>query len=422
MRSCRWLAAMLAMAGAVAAFAQEPPAPATAAEFLARAELEASRLRDPAQRALALAEVAVALQRQGNPRWEKLWASALAGADGVTEPLPACLLWSSLAVRQWPLSPGTARSMFERALKMAGELPYAAHKSLALREIGRALIGLDDKLAASTLEQAAQAARTIATPLFQAAALRDLADVTAGLDPARAGLLFAEAAGLLPPASPDEAMQLARVELAVVWSRHDLPAALDAADLLSDPRLLEVCLRRMCAGLGAVNPDGALTVIARIKDPVERPLALASLGAALAATQPEVAAGMARAALADVEKLPAEERQLLQAEAAVALAPQGMAEALALLQQVEDEKIAGEALRRIIIWLSESRPEEALEILESVEDWEAREQALIQILPALATHDMKRATALSMDLLSRRERVQALLVLAAVAEKRNSKP
>lgn len=421
MRLWQWLALIVALASATFSFSQEPPA--TAAEFLARAELEAGRLRDPAQQALALADVAIARQRQGDAGWEKLWARALAGAEGVTEPLPACLLWSSLGVRQWPLSPGTARLMFDRALEMANELPYAAHKSLALREIGRALIGLDDELARAAFDQSAQAARTIATPLFQAAALRDLAAVTARLDPARAGLLFAEAAGLLPPADPDEAVQLARGELAVVWARYDLPAALDAADLLSDPRLLEICLRRMCADLATANPDGALTVIARIKDPVERPLALASLGAALAATQPEVAAGMARAALADVDKLPAEERQLLQAEAAVALAPQGMPEALALLQQVEDEKIVGEALRRMTIWLADARPEEALQVLESVEDWEAREQALIQILPALARHNMPRASALSMDLLSRRERVQALLVLASVAaERRNPKP
>jgi len=408
------LATLLALA--VSAAAQ----PAAAPELIARAEGEALRLREPDQCAIALADVALAWRQLGDPRWEKTWAQAVLAAEKITESVAAPLTWRGLALRLWPLAPDQARAMFDKAIAQAAALPYAAQKALALREIGRALHGRDDVLAQRTMAQAAEAARTIQAPIFRAAALRDIAVAMSGSDHEAAGQLFAEAAGALPPADPDENAQLARTEVAVAWCRHDLQTALAEAELIGAPPLREACYRRMCETLAPVSPDQAMQVMARIHDETQRVLALAALAASLAGSQPETAAGMAHAALAGADKLPPADREVLRAEAAVALAPQAWPEALALLEQVEDERVAGEAFRRIVVRLAQSQPGEALRVLEGVEDWQAREEALLEILPQLAEYDLARATALATELLARRERIRALLILAAPRPKREA--
>jgi hypothetical protein len=402
--------AMLLTLSSLAA-AQTPTAP----ELLARAEAEALRLREPAQSAQALAEVAVAWRAHGEARWERTWAQALQMAERVpaTEALAGTLTWRGLAVRLWPAAPEQARGLFDRALTQAKTLPYAAQKALALREIGRSLVGRDDALAHATLDQAAEAARTIEAPIFRAASLRDLAAAMAETDRAAAGKLFAEAAGALPPADPDENVQLARIEVAVRWAVYDLTAALNEADMIGDAPLREVCYRRLCEALASASPDQAMQTMARLHDSTQRALAMATLAAALADTQPETATGMARSALAAAEQMPAAERQMLEAEAAVALAPQGLTEAMTLLEQVDDETVAGSAFRRIVVRLARKQPAEALKVLEGVEDWQAREGTLMDILPQLTRYDAARALALVNELLSRQERIRALLTMAA---------
>ncbi|MBU0607398.1 MAG: hypothetical protein KKI08_05900, partial [Armatimonadetes bacterium] len=254
-------------------------------------------------------------------------------------------------------------------------------------------------------------------PIFRAAALRDLAVALAPADRDAAGKLFAEAAGLLPPADPDDSVQLARSEVLVARGAFDVEAALPEAELIAPAPLREATYRRMCEALAPVSPDRALQVMAHIHDGTQRALALASLAAALAAAQPETAAGMARAALAGADKLEPADRAMLQAEAAVALAPSALSEALALLQQVDDEKVAGEAFRRIVVWLAASKPAEALRLLEGVEDWQAREAALMDILPQVAQCDPAKAEALANELLSRSQRIRALLILAEAQTK-----
>jgi len=404
---------MLLSALCVTTWAQAPPA----ADLVAQAQTEASRLRDLAQSAIALADVAMAWRKLGDPRWEKTWAQALQAAEGIREPVAAPLAWRGLALRLWPVAPEQAQGMFNRSITLAAALPYAAQKALALREIGRALLGHDDALARTTFEQAAAAARAIDAPIFRAAALRDLAVAMAPTDHAAAAKLFTEAAGLLPPADPDDSVQLARSEIVVAWGAFDVEAALPEADLIGDPPLREATYRRMCEALAPVSPDRAMQVMAHIHDGAQRALAMASLAAGLAASQPETAAGMARAALAGADRVQPADREVLQAEAAVALAPSALSDALALLQQVDDEKLAGEAFRHIVVWLAASKPAEALKLLEGVEDWQAREAALMDILPQVAQCDPTRAAALANELLSRAQRIRALLMLAEVQTK-----
>lgn len=401
----------------------QPAEPATGpAALIAEAERETARLREPEERALCLADIALAWQKLGDARWEKTWAQGLEAAETVTDPVAGPLLWRSLAVRFWPISEQTARGLLERALKGANDIRYPSQQALALREIGRAIGPLDAALAKTTLEQAAEAARKIPAAVFRAAALRDVASAVTARDPAAADKLFAEAAGAIPPADPDEAAQLTRLEVAAQWSLCNLDAALAEAEMLGDARLRETCYRRICEALAPVDPDGALSVIAKIHDEVERPLAVAALAASLVTSQPETAAGMARSALASAEKMPAEDRQRLQAEVAVAIAPESMPEAMALLKQVEDEDLVTDSLRLIIVHLAAAHPEEALRTLETTEDWQAREGALIEIMPILAKSDPERAAAVAKDILSRRDRVKALLTIAAAEANKEAPP
>lgn len=402
------LLALLALCAGV--WAQPPAAP----DLIAQAEREAARLRDPAQRAIALADVALAWRQAADARWEKTWAQAVRAAETITDPpVAAPLTWRGLGLRFWPVSPDQARAMFDKALTQAAALQYAAQKALALREIGLALFGRDDALARKTMGQAGETARTIQAPIFRAAALRDIAVALAAKDPGAAQELFAEAAGLLPPADPDENVQLARSEVAVQWAPFNLDLALAEADLIGDAPLREACCRRICEALAGSSPDLAMQAMARIHDTTQRALALAALAAALAGSQPETAAGMARSALSGAEAMGQAERDALRADAAVALAPQAMADALALLQQVEDEKLAGETLRRIVVRLARTQPAEALRMLEDVSDWQAREETLMDMLPQLAQYDAARAVELTNQVLSRRERIRGLLILAA---------
>lgn len=415
----------VALLGAAAmAVAQPPPAPAQPAPqaaaavepkaLLQLAESEAARLRDPAQKALALADVALAWRRRGETRWEKTWASALAEAEAVTDPVAGALTWRGLAVRLWMVAPDNARSLLDRATKLAGDLKYRAQKALALREIGRSLIGKDNVLAGKLLAEAAGVARTIEAPIFRAAALRDIAAALGDLDQPAAEKLFSEAIGLLAPADPDETVQLGRIEIVAAWCRLNLSAALAEGELIGDPRLRETCYRRMCEALAPVNPDEALMVAAKIRDVGERALALATLACQLADKQPETASGMAAAALASGDKLQGPEHERLLADVAVALAPRDAARALEILAKIPDEQTAGEALKRIVVRLARTRPEEALRVLEGIQEWDLREAALADIMPDVARWNPARAAAAADTLLARRERVRALLTIAAV--------
>jgi hypothetical protein len=389
----------------------EPPTPQA---LLQAAQTEASRVRDPSQRALLLADVALAWRPHDGAAWEKTWAEALAAAETVPDPLGAALTWRGLAVRLWPIAPDRAQQLLDRATKAARELPYVAQKALALREIGRGMLACDAAQGRALLDEAAVAARAIQSPVFRAAALRDIAGALAEADRAAARKLLVEAVALLPPADPDESVPLARIEVVTVWCRLNLETALTEAALIGDPRLRETAYRRMCEALGPVNPDEALMIAGKIRDAGERALALAALAVCLGDNQPETAAAMAQTALCALDKLQGAQRDRLQADVAVALCARDAAEGLALLAKVEDEAVAAEAFKRIVVRVARTDCAAALRVLEGVQESQLREAALAEIMPALARMDPARAVAAAEQFLSRRDKVRALLAIAAV--------
>ena len=396
----------------------------TASELLARAQRETDRIRDAAQRALTLAELAQIENSRHSDQWDKTLASAVATVDDVDDPVAKALTWRGLAVRGWELNPELARQLMDKALKAARDLPYAAQRSLALREIGHSLVPLDKTGSAAAFTDALAAARKIDSPLFRSAGLRDLAEAWQPLDGAQAGKLFVEAAAALASIVPaDEPVQLARIELAVSWSLSDVPSALGEAARIPDLRLREVCYRRMVEALAPVDPEAAMQVAGELHDQGERALAMAALAVALSQAQPETAAGMARAALEMGKALPEESLGHLQGAAAVAVARADLKAGLQLAGQVQDPDQVGRAKAQIAGALAASAPDQAAAIASEIDDWTLWESCQAQIIPLLAARDLPAALKLVDVMLSRREKVHALLqVIAGLPQETPAQP
>lgn len=393
----------------------------TPADLVDQARVEANRLREPAQKALALVDIAVAWHKLGDERWQKTVAEAREAADSAEEVVAKPMTWRGLALRLWTIAPEQAAELLEKSLKAATALEYAAHRTMVLREIGRGLIPLDPARAKATFEQAAVAAATIDAAIFRAAALRDVASAVAPLDPAMAATLFTDALAAVE-AIPleDETAALARVELLVSWAPTDLPAAVKQADLITDERLREVAFRRMCEALAETNSDAALQVASKLQEPGQRALAMAAIASHLPVQQAETATGIARAALALGAALPAEEQGQLKMAVAVALAPVDLKEALGILETVADPALAGQGLGRIALWMAPTQPVEALKTVQAIEDWDAREEYLGRLAPLLARHDLTQAQTAARELLSRSEKIRALLAIVEEITRTNT--
>jgi hypothetical protein len=387
----------------------------TRTELLDRALVEAARVRDPAQQALALAEVAQVAQSLADTRWEKALADSVAAAGLVEEPVAKAMSWRGLFARTRQWQPELARQLLDRALRAARDLPYAAHRSVALREIGRALAELDKAESPAVFVESLAAAEKIESPLFRAAALRDLATAWQRVDAAQAHKLFAQAAVALAAVQPaDDPVQLARVELVVAWSTEDLTTALTEAAAIPDERLRETCLRRIVEALAPTDAEAALQVVEGIRDSGQRALAMAALAEALAATQAEASAGMARSALELGAGLLPEDLARLQSAVALALARLDLKESLALVATIADEGVAGQTVGRVAEVVAQSDPALAAQIAAKIEDGGTREAAEAQLAPLLAINDLPAALKLIDGLLSRRAKVRALLQVIAV--------
>lgn len=390
----------------------------TAVELLARAHQETDKLRDPAQRALALADIAQLEQAAGAEHWDKTLSAATESANDVDDPVAKALTWRGLAVRSWTLNAELAHQLLDKALKSARDLPYAAERALALREIGRSLLVLDKPAAAAAFTEALAAASKIDSPLFRSAGLRDLAAAWQPLEAAQAEKLFAQAAAALASIQPaEEPVQLARIELIVAWGASNLSNALAEAASMPDDRLREVCYRRMVETLAPVDADAAMQVAGKLHDQNERALAMAALAMALSQTQPETATAMARSALEMGKNAPAESLARLQSSAAVAIAHTDLREGLQLAGQVQDPDSAADAMAQIAETLALSNPTQAAAVAADIDDWTVRESCQSRIIPLLAAKDLPAALKLVDALLSRREKVHALLEIIAVVRR-----
>ncbi|MEN6301458.1 MAG: hypothetical protein ABFD96_01960, partial [Armatimonadia bacterium] len=141
----------------------------------------------------------------------------------------------------------------------------------------------------------------------------------------------------------------------------------------------------------------------------------AAIAAHLPASQAEMAAAMARAALGLGADLPSEERGRLEADVAVAMASVDPPGALAMLTKVDDQEAAGRAVGRIALLLAPTQPRQASQLLAAVEDFEVREDYQAQLAPVVAKTDTASGLELARGLLSRRHKVRALLAIAEQA-------
>lgn len=396
----------LLIGAAAAAWAQPQ-----AAYLVEQARQEALKLRDPEQRAIALADIAVTWHRLGNERAVPALAEASESAALVEDVVARPMTWRGLAIRAREVAPEQAKQLTDRAIEAAGKLPYAAHRAMVLREIGRTVE--DAAQAKELFAQAATASREIAAPVFRAAALRDLAGVMSATDQVGAAAMFKEAAeAVVAVPNTDETAGLAQQELVTAWSLVDVEQAMQEAAAIADERLREVAYRRMCQALSEVNPDAAMRVVTKLTDPGQRALAMAAIAANLPPSQAEMAAAMARAALGLGAQLPSEERGRLEADVAVAMAAVDAPGALAMLTKVDDEEAAGRAVGRIALLLAPSQPRQASQLLAAVDDFEVRETYQSRLAPLVAKSDLPAGIELAQGLLSRRHKVRALLDIA----------
>lgn len=399
-----WLVLAAAVLPTAAAHAQTPTV------LLDRVFFECARVRDPAQQATVLADTALTAHRLGDPRWEQAVAEAVAAAGSIAEPVAKTLAWRTLAVKMHEIQPELSAVLLSRALSAARALPYAAHKALTLREIARSVATFDKPAGAALFTEARAAAEKIETPLFRAAALRDLAAAMVPTEAAEAERTFTQAAACLAAIQPpDDPVQLGRCELVATWAPSSVQAALTEAEAIPEVRLKETCYRRVVEALAPTDPEAALQTAARLTEPEERALALAAVAGALAAQQPETALGLARTALALGTGLSAEESAEVQGAVAVALTLLNLKESLELAAKIEEPKIAATTLGRIAVLYGERDPAAAAQIAVRIEEWEVREATQTQLAPRLAGEDMPGAMAMLADVLSRRDKIAALL-------------
>lgn len=387
----------------------------TPLELLNHAAAEANKLREPAERALVLADLARTQKTMGDERWSSNLTAAVATAEVVEDALARTMTWRGVAVRGWGLDRKLAEESRDNALSEARRLPYAAQQSLALREIGRSLLEVDPSSAKTAFAGAQSAAGKIDSPLLRAAALRDLATALVPLDPSQADKLFTQAATDLAAIVPaEEPVQLARVELLVSWSRSNLQTALKEASEITDERLREVAYRRVVEALAPMNPESAMQVAAKLAAPGQRGLALAAVASSLAKVQPDAAAGMARSAATMTQGLAPEDAARLQATVVSAIAAADIREALLLASRIDDEEQAARAVSEIALVIAKTDPAQAAKLVAEITDWEIREAVQAQLAPVLAGKDLPAALEIVNTILSRRDRVHALLAIVEV--------
>ena len=381
--------------------------------ILAEAVKVGERIRSPYQQALAYTDIARATYLIAPQDHQKYLLLAYATISREVSPADRALALRFMALANSSTDPETADRWLGQALEAAHDIPSPASRALVLREIAWAFAAVDDiSTAKDIFMEAARTAEEIDGLVLRVAALRDVADTAAEAVPELGMELFQSAVQLLDESPSTSAMiDLARAELATALCRHDLESALHETEKLATERLQDATRRRMAQVLAPTNPDQALMLTERISLPAERASALAAVAACLPAGQGELAAALARSALA-VTGVPEEEMDILRADAAVALSLSYHEEALMVLEEMDDETLVSTAQSRIVRRHAEADPLAALAVIQELDDWTVREEAISALIPALARTDAAFALQAANEILSGRTRIRALLDIA----------
>jgi hypothetical protein len=211
-----------------------------AAKVLAEAVETAREIEDPATQAAELGGIAAALAGVARPRAEALLDEALALAGAVQETTARATALREMVMRWATVDAERTQQLAAAALAAASDLSEAKVKDYTLRLIAAALAGIG-------LEPALAVVQAIDLPAFKVRAWCDVALEVARTDPPRGRELF---------------------NFPLSYARHEI----------DDPKVRDMALRDVAAGLAEVDLDEALALAKTIEDAYARARALVSVG------------------------------------------------------------------------------------------------------------------------------------------------
>lgn len=387
---------------------------------LALARREAQRVPTLTARTAAFAELALRVEGKDGPAAaDTLWQLAMETAAAEEDWFDRLMAGRALAARRLRL-PSCVESTAEYLRELYRSVPAveaAPDRALVLRELAQLFTSFDKALAAEALQQAIEAAKAIPEHLVRVTALAETGLVAADLDAALARKALTEASNAWQLASPGTYRDLEAAELVRAWAAVDWQQAVSIASGINDLQARAQALRAAAEELAHRDLDKALVMVQQCDTRELRAIALAAVAAQTVTSRPDLAALLAREAVAAVAEAPQGVRDVVLAAAAAAIAPANPDEAVKLVASIGSEDDRARATVAAAVALARADPGRSLDLVRLLDCPEIAEPVLPEVLYHLAHKDPEAAVAVARTILERYLRVLALLrIYDAMAE------
>ena len=370
------------------------------------------RIKSAQSRAAALAELAVRHDAIGSGEADRLWQLSQECATAVDDPLARLLAHRAVLARMLRVDfrRQQAEQLARDLIAAAAKLSVAVDQSLALRELGATVAQDFPALAKSALSAAVDAASKIPEPLVRASALAETAQIIYQLgDRDTAAQVAEKAYDAWLGAEPSLERDLTGVEVVRALALTNAEKARQVAGAIEEVQVKARALTALGRAIAAADIGQALLAVRAIADPTLRALAMAGVACRLAATQPDLAARLARDALHASEQVPDAMRDLIVSAAASALAPTDTSATLRLIAKIKNDDVRAEAAAAAAKLLAPHDPVAAVNLLQSVDAPEVIEPAWPEVLYWYAKKNPDDAYKIAGEILERYLRVRALL-------------
>jgi hypothetical protein len=379
---------------------------------LTSARREAARVPALTARAAAFAEVAERAERAlGAKAAAPVWQSAMETAAAVEDGFARAMAARGVAARRLRRGPPAddTKAYIASWSRSAAALPAAVERCYALRAFAELDASWDKAAAAQLVAQAAEAARAIPEHLVRASALAATALAADAAALGQTAALAAEAEKSWRLAAPGAERDFEGAEVARAWAAADWQQAAAFATGLTDSQAQAHALQAAAEELAGRDLDKALAAVQRCAAPDLRAAALAAVAARMATSRADLAATLAREALAATKAAAPPIRDAAAAAAAVALAASAPDEALATAAAISSEDDRAQATVDVAAALAPANAARALEVLSRLDRPELAEPAMPDILYRLASTDPDAAVKAAQGVLERYLRVLALV-------------
>lgn len=387
--------------------------------ILAEARREALRIPSLQSKAAVLAEIALRMDTTDPAKADELWQLAQECAAAVEDRVASTRTRISIA-RRLVLSTRTemAKRQLQSIYNESLSTPVACHRAVLLYELYPLLKPLDTAKAAEALLKSEEAAGQIPEALVRANALARVAYLYVTTDPGKARKLAESAQQAWRLSQEDMEREIAALDLVRAWAVVDWDQALALTEELKDTQAKAQALAAAAEELAEADLDKAMVAVRAIASPELRALGLGSVACRLAKKRPDLAALMARDALASVEQAPPAIRDLVAAKVAPALASQAPDEAVMVLGGISDEIIRARAEGDTAEALAPLDPARAARLLKNSDHPELVESVWPKVIYQQARLDPAAARSMVSGVLERYLRTRALLSLwDALSEK-----